>query len=283
MFTRFRLYPWLALIAISSFAACGGNAEGGDPDNSGGQVGFGGQSTGGVNVGGGGTSGGAKSATGGVSSSGAPGSGGETGCCLAAAVCDPGDKQLPADQACPAGFKCYLNEVCCSKAWCARAEVQCGAVPSCNPGDLPLRDGCPPEHLGTCYTRTLCGSTIYCLSPVGGMGGAPGTGGVPGHGGAPGVAGEPGHGGAPGSAGAGGVSCDPQSERDRKYVATNPGACALIDYLCPVNTTYFGNDCGCGCEQDASCPDYVDCMPGPGPQNSLCSSPSQCPYTIRAL
>jgi hypothetical protein len=57
-----------------------------------------------------------------------------------------------------------------------------------------------------------------------------------------------------------GCACDPAAEWWREYVATSPGTCALIDYGCPANTTMFGNDCGCGCEQSVDCPEWFDCM-----------------------
>jgi hypothetical protein len=72
-------------------------------------------------------------------------------------------------------------------------------------------------------------------------------------------------------------------EPDRRYVAKTPATCALIDFSCPANTAYFGNDCGCGCEQGADCPDSVDCMPGAQTQDKLCSDEgiARCPYTLR--
>lgn len=56
-------------------------------------------------------------------------------------------------------------------------------------------------------------------------------------------------------------TCDPAKEWWKKYISTDPGKCALIDYECPENTKTFQNACGCGCEQDASCPPTIDCMP----------------------
>jgi hypothetical protein len=77
--------------------------------------------------------------------------------------------------------------------------------------------------------------------------------------------------------------CDSQLEYNRHYVSTDPKQCMLIDYVCPQQTTQFGNQCGCGCEQDSSCPRYVDCMPGPSVSDPLCAADSRCPYTVRAL
>lgn len=58
------------------------------------------------------------------------------------------------------------------------------------------------------------------------------------------------------------LSCDPDAEiHVRSYVAESPEECMLIDYVCPENTTPFGNDCGCGCEQSPDCPEWFDCMP----------------------
>ena len=41
------------------------------------------------------------------------------------------------------------------------------------------------------------------------------------------------------------------------------------------------NECGCGCEQDESCPEYVDCQPGSG-GDPLCTDTETRPYTVRA-
>ena len=71
--------------------------------------------------------------------------------------------------------------------------------------------------------------------------------------------------------------CDPAKEWWRDYVAEDPQTCAVIDYACPENTVAFSNACGCGCEQDASCPQYFDCMPPAG-----CNVPDlkkKCPYS----
>jgi hypothetical protein len=75
-------------------------------------------------------------------------------------------------------------------------------------------------------------------------------------------------------------ACDPESEHNRNYVALGD-ACLTVKYACPENTDSFRNDCGCGCEQDASCPEYVDCMPG-GDLPPECSDETLCPFTVRA-
>jgi len=71
--------------------------------------------------------------------------------------------------------------------------------------------------------------------------------------------------------------CNPAAEWWRDYVSLDPKECELIDYGCPTNTTGFNNECGCGCEQSAACPEYFDCMP-PSP-----CDPEQiaidCPYS----
>ncbi len=71
--------------------------------------------------------------------------------------------------------------------------------------------------------------------------------------------------------------CDPGQEWYRDYVSKSPKECATISYACPENTTAFSNACGCGCEQDPSCPQWFDCMPPAG-----CNVPQikkQCPYS----
>lgn len=102
--------------------------------------------------------------------------------------------------------------------------------------------GACPPDL-SCYTRTICGSTINCKRAS--------------------------------------TSCDPEAEYNRKYVADATG-CQTIRFTCEANTTMFSNACGCGCEQDSTCPEFVDCMPGPGTRSPLCSNTS-CPFTLRAM
>jgi hypothetical protein len=71
-------------------------------------------------------------------------------------------------------------------------------------------------------------------------------------------------------------TCDPAQEWWRFYVAFSPAECAVIDYACPPNTIGFQNECGCGCEQDASCPKIIDCK-GPTDCNELVD---KCPYSM---
>jgi hypothetical protein len=78
-----------------------------------------------------------------------------------------------------------------------------------------------------------------------------------------------------------GCACDPTKEWWRSYVSTDPAQCLVIDYGCPNNTTGFSNECGCGCEQDASCPQWFDCMP-PSPCD-VTKLKEQCPYSGIAL
>lgn len=76
-------------------------------------------------------------------------------------------------------------------------------------------------------------------------------------------------------------ACDPASEWWREYAAEDPKTCQVIDYACPENTTMFGNDCGCGCEQDPSCPQAFDCQP---PKSCDAEAlHAQCPYSDIAL
>lgn len=58
--------------------------------------------------------------------------------------------------------------------------------------------------------------------------------------------------------------CDPEAEWWREYVGDSPETCAVIRFACEGQTTYFANACGCGCEQSADCPEWFNCMPGPG-------------------
>lgn len=254
----------LGLLTLSPLllAACGGSttsgSSGSNLDQDGG-AGTGGSATGGASAGGaggssdGGTGGGGISGSGGVGNAGS-GTGGELACCLAAAVCNEGDEQISGPDQCPADADCYSNSICCSTVWCIRRTFNCFAWPACDLGDQQLDGACPP--LAYCYPRSSCGVTITCLDTASA---------------------------ADAGAAVDGGSCNPDAEYNRNYVSTDPQQCQVIDYACPANTTYFGNDCGCGCEQASSCPPSVDCMPGPGTQDPLCTQTGQCPYTIRAL
>jgi hypothetical protein len=74
---------------------------------------------------------------------------------------------------------------------------------------------------GFCYTRTLCGSAIRCHD----------------------------------------IKCDPATEYNREYWSAecSPGAGANL-LVCLPQTTFFSNACGCGCEQDPSCPSHLGCI-----------------------
>jgi hypothetical protein len=59
--------------------------------------------------------------------------------------------------------------------------------------------------------------------------------------------------------------CDPAKETWRKYVLHSPTDCKLSRMICP-GSTYFANDCGCGCEQNPWCETTYDCVtPTPVP------------------
>jgi hypothetical protein len=58
-------------------------------------------------------------------------------------------------------------------------------------------------------------------------------------------------------------TCNPDNEPNRKYLG-DAETCMRIRYACDTNTTPFSNSCGCGCEQDSTCPEWINCMPGPG-------------------
>ena len=63
-------------------------------------------------------------------------------------------------------------------------------------------------------------------------------------------------------------ACAPDKEWFRHYTTTSPETCALVDFICPTNTRHFGNQCGCGCEQADTCPEWISCEPG----NTSCES-----------
>jgi len=58
------------------------------------------------------------------------------------------------------------------------------------------------------------------------------------------------------------LTCSPDDEWWRSYVATDVEECRVIRYVCPEHTTPFANDCGCGCEQAEACAEEIDCFEG---------------------
>jgi hypothetical protein len=94
--------------------------------------------------------------------------------CTAVPACTSDEELLaltgprdPAVYACPMGRECNVRELCGSFAFCAKSIVACRAVPSCDVGDQPIsqNQGCNTVGGDSCYTRTVCGTTIYCAKP----------------------------------------------------------------------------------------------------------------------
>jgi hypothetical protein len=74
--------------------------------------------------------------------------------------------------------------------------------------------------------------------------------------------------------------CDPAAEvHRREYLAPGPGPCVIV-LRCMGTTTAFSNACGCGCEQDPSCPEWFDCQPSPDvPPCDTAAIKMKCPYS----
>ena len=136
-----------------------------------------------------------------------------------------------------------------SSAGTGGAMVCCNAMPVCDAGEVLISSQADCPSNSQCRSISLCCTTIWCAKVTAQDAG----------------------------------TCNPSTEFNRHYVATSPSQCAVIDYSCQTNTTMFGNACGCGCQQDSSCPQYVDCMPGTGTSDPLCSDLTRCPYSTRAL
>ncbi len=73
------------------------------------------------------------------------------------------------------------------------------------------------------------------------------------------------------------VACDPAREPNRRYRG-NPEQCMVMRFACDPGTTYFSRPGGCGCEQPADCPAFINCMPGPGVP-SCEPARARCPFT----
>lgn len=75
-------------------------------------------------------------------------------------------------------------------------------------------------------------------------------------------------------------ACDAKTEWWNKYVGNSPDECKLVKFVCEPNTVMFSNACGCGCSQDPSCPEWFNCMPGPGaPGCDVDAIKAKCPYS----
>lgn len=71
-------------------------------------------------------------------------------------------------------------------------------------------------------------------------------------------------------------ACDPAKEWWRNYIGKSAAECTTIKYTCTGYTTPFANACGCGCEQDSSCPPTISCMP---PAPSCDELKAKCPFS----
>ena len=302
------VFPLLVVLGFlcEPLLGCGGKAlriaDGGAADTSagsgglrgtGGQAGTGGQTDAGPLAAGG--SGGrgdaAGSAAGGAVAGGTSGGGTGgmdaplpgTGGCAAYRMCDPGDQTIgfgygyDDPSLCPAERECYYLQFSCGPTACVlRNGVHCNDPLVCDPGDYLLpRNATCSASTGQCQLKSLCGNNIICGHSLDG-----------------GATVDVAYDAAQtlDTAGDGEpppldlAACNPGAEYERSYVASSPALCATIRYTCPAKTTGFQNDCGCGCEQSAACPQYLDCMPGSGPGDPLCDTSSgDCPYTVRAF
>lgn len=139
----------------------------------------------------------------------------------------------------------------------------CLAAAVCNEGDTEIasKDDCPDGV--TCYSNSICCSTVWCASASLAHCDA-----VP-------TCGEnevqvktcP-EGATCETRSLCGTSilcqleeCDPEAEPHRTYVLESPAECTVADFACDANTTSFSNACGCGCEAPPACPEYLNCQP----------------------
>jgi hypothetical protein len=76
-----------------------------------------------------------------------------------------------------------------------------------------------------------------------------------------------------------GCMCNPSNETEyREYVGMSVMDCLAMDFFyCPENTSYFSNECGCGCEQSVECPPSYHCTRS---DTMTCADLElRCPYT----
>jgi hypothetical protein len=260
--------------AITMLFACGGTVESSD-HAPGGEAGSTVEGSGGVEGSRGGTTG----------NGGAIGLGGATksvgGCCSARTPnCDDGYVEIPSPYDCPSGSTCYTEA-----PWCCDGPRHCASIaigsggasaggatgsaatgnvgaataaggacpeppPVCDAGDIETTDACTLSTTTACYGNWAyqCAprvAWITCLKPS--------------------------------------VVCGRPADYNRQYHYADTTICERYDVLCATSTQRFNNSCGCGCEQPATCPQLVDCMPGAGTLDALCTDTMSCPFTARAM
>lgn len=226
----------------------GAGTGGGHTDASGGAASSGPASGGSSSLGGSLASDGGSASSAGESAVGGSANGGNssgTPWCPELGVCKRGiDQRLAPGEACPVGRDCYADKWCGQNVQCAKyvEDGTCTEKPTCDPEQMSL-----PSCLsgGICETRSACGKRVMCETFKVGSGCQPGL--------------------------------------DKHYVyAAYAEDCPTFTIYCPAGSSPFVNDCGCGCEQPADCPDWVDCMPTTGSISHLCSTSAECPFTDRA-
>lgn len=242
-------------LVFASVAACGGQSHVTGDEESGGEGGTSGRggssATGGTSRGGTGTGG-----TGAVGGSGVGGSGavgGSTGGTGAVGGSTGGTGAVD-----PVGGSSGTG----ASGGFAGSLVCCTAAPTCGPNEYEIRDpsACPPGSM--CHAVSVCCSTIWCATRVDQCDAIPtcDVGDTTLDGPCP-----------PDVACYSRTLCDstvwcidrcnPETEHHRSYVGKNPEQCQVIDFSCGGATSHFQNECGCGCEQDADCPDVFFCQP----------------------
>ncbi len=201
----------------------GGSAVGGTT----GGTGVGGTGVGGTGVGGTGVGGTGAGGTTGGTGAGGTGAGGTTGGTGAAGAGGSGGSCL-AFPNCPEGsYQVDGPEYCNAGASCQQVSL-CGATIWCTGNvecdAIPVCDAGDTQLMGPCPPDVSCYTRSVCGTTIWCL-----------------------------------DQCNPDTEPHREYLLKEcaPGD----DWSCPLpNTTSFVSDCGCGCEQDPSCPPTFFCQ-----------------------
>jgi hypothetical protein len=150
----------------------------------------------------------------------------------------------------------------------------CSAYPSCQAHEYAVTDPAYCEPDGGCREVSLCGTTIWCTTPTI-CDGYPSC--------------DEGDFRLSGACPPDGscyertscgltitclvAECYPPAEYNRVYYSEE--GCNTLDEPCTLpNTKAFENACGCGCEQDASCPAHLNCVHPNPPQPEAREAPS---------
>lgn len=88
-------------------------------------------------------------------------------CSAIGSTCGPGEREVSAQDCSDSTTPCRVQGITCGgRVTYVRClpDVVCTALPACPAGDVEVPT-CPSTPATSCYPRTVCGATIYCVAP----------------------------------------------------------------------------------------------------------------------